>query len=284
MTHAAHASGEFERHVEKAKRTMRPWLPPAARIGYAAKGVVYLLVGFLALRAAFGSSGATASKHNVFLLIAAQPFGRFLLTAVAVGLLAYALWKIIEAVFDPENEPKNVKGYGKRLARLGSGLIYGALGIAAASMAVGLRAGNPDAVQDWTRWGMSKPFGKTLVALVAIGVVAKGLQQLWKAWRADLPDQLQLYRMNREPRQWAVRVGRAGIAARGATFLIIGIFLFLAAWNADPSEAKGLGAALQYLERTPYGPWLLGLVALGLIAYGLFNFIEARYRQFRPPA
>ena len=286
MTHAAPASGDFDQHVEQAKRTMRPWLPPAARVGYAAKGVVYLLVGFLAFRAAFGSSrsgSAEASKHNVLLLIASQPFGRFLLTAVAVGLLAYALWKIIEATFDPENEPKNLKGYGKRLARLASGLIYGALGVAAASMAIGLRAGNPDAIQDWTRWGMSKPFGKTLVALAGLGVVAKGLQQLWKAWRSDLPDQLQLYRMNHEPRQWAVRVGRAGIASRGVTFLVIGAFLFLAAWHANPNEAKGLGASLQYLERAPYGPWLLGLVALGLIAYGLFNLIESKYRQFRPP-
>jgi hypothetical protein len=251
-----------------------------ARFGYAMKGTVYVLLGAITLSAALRPDQSAPDKKSALRTVLEQPFGQTILGIITLGLLAYALWRLIQGILDTENDGRSWKAIGKRLARVGSGVIYGVLGFAAARTLLGVESANSGdgQVQDWTAWGMSKPFGRLAIAVVGLSVVGRGIQQLWHAWKAKLGEELAVGKMNPAGRRAALFTGRFGLAARGVTFVLIGGFLALAAWNANPNEAKGLGGALRYVEAARYGDLLLGVVAIGLIAYGIFAMVEARYR------
>jgi hypothetical protein len=269
--------------AEEPKRFVRQhstFFERMARFGYAMKGTVYVLLGALTLGAALRPDQSAPDKKGALRTLLEQPFGRTMLGIVTVGLLAYALWRLMEGVLDTNNDGRGWKAIGKRIARVGSGVIYAALGYAAARTLLGsARASGGDGeIQDWTAWGMGQPFGRLAIAVIGLSVVGRGLQQLWHAYKAKLGEELAVGQMNHTGRRAALITGRFGLAARGITFVLIGGFLTLAAWNADPGEAKGLGGALRYVETAPYGDALLGIVAIGLIAYGVFAMVEARYR------
>ena len=139
--------------------------------------------------------------------------------------------------------------------------------------------GSPD---DWTARLMAQPFGRWLVVIAGAVIVGAGLYQFYKAYKADFRDELNLGAMSGRVKTWTTRSGRLGYAARGVVFGVIGIFLVQAALQTDPDEARGLGGALNTLASQPFGPYLLGAVALGLVAYGIFMFVMARYRRIEP--
>ncbi len=126
---------------------------------------------------------------------------------------------------------------------------------------------------------MANDWGVWLIGLVGVLIAAYGIHQLIKAWTSDISNKFQLSQVSAGWRKWVVRLSRFGMAARGVVFVIIGWFFLEAAWQHDASEAKGLSGALRSIEQTAYGPWLAGLVALGLIAYGIFTFLKGRYRR-----
>jgi hypothetical protein len=128
---------------------------------------------------------------------------------------------------------------------------------------------------------MTYPMGRWMVAAIGVGLVVYAVTQLVRAYKADLDDQLSLSRIDPGARRWVITLIRLGIAARGVVFLITGLFLTLAAWHEDAGEARGLSGALEALRRQPYGPWLMAAVAAGLIAYGFYLFVLARYRRIR---
>jgi hypothetical protein len=134
-------------------------------------------------------------------------------------------------------------------------------------------------IEKWTAWLMSFPAGAWLVGAAGVFIIGYGAHQLYKAWTTDLDDQLSLGRMGPTAARWTVRFSRFGMAARGVVFGIMGTFLVIAAFRSDPGEAKGVGGALHALQQQPYGPVLLAVVALGLIAYGAYELIRARYRR-----
>jgi hypothetical protein len=277
----ANSRNQVEATAQNAKREAIPWVVGLARFGYAAKGVVYFVVGILALQVALGTGGQTTGTEGAVSSLARQPFGQVMLAIVAVGLLGYALWRYVQAWFDPEDAGDDAQGIGQRLAYVLSGTSYALLAFFAAQILLGSGGGGGgnEQTQDWTARLMSLPFGRWLVALIGLGIIGVGLYQMYYGYKSKFHDHLKLHEMSETEITWATRSGSFGYIARGVVYAIIGGFVITAAWQFDPEEVGGMGKALSELARQPYGPWLLGAVALGLIAYSLFAFVEARYRR-----
>jgi hypothetical protein len=209
------------------------------------------------------------------------------LALVAAGLAGFALWCLVRAFLDPQRDGATARGWGRRAGEFGKAVVNGALAVAAVGLLRGSSAaaarGDGQGVRDWTARLMSFPMGAWLVGLVGLGVLAYGLQQVHRGYAADMNDPLDLRRAGPAARAWAVRLSRFGTMARGVVFAVIGLFLVLAAYHANPREAKGVGEALRTLAHQPYGPVLLGAVALGLVAYGAYQLLLARYRRIEAP-
>jgi hypothetical protein len=258
----------------------QPWVEPLARFGYTAKGIVYGLVGILAAQAAFGSGGKTTDSRGALQTILEQPFGQFLLGLIAIGLGGYVLWSLVQAVMDTENHGTDAKGIAQRLSYVGAALVYTGLALTAARLALGSSSsGGSNASQDWTARLLAQPFGQWLVGTIGAAIIGFGFYHFYRAYTAKFRRKLKLNEMSENEKAWATRMGRFGLAARGVVFGVIGFFLIQAARSSNASEVRGLGGALAALASQPYGPWLLGLVALGLVAYGIYNLVLARYRQ-----
>jgi hypothetical protein len=261
------------------------WVVWLGRFGYAAKGIVYIIIGALAIQVALGSGGQTTGPSGALDTIARQAYGQILLLAIAVGLFGYALWRFIQAWVDPEHEGSDAKGMVKRSGYTISGIVYGLLGVEAIRLVIGSSAGGSgdgggdQQAQDWTATLMAQPFGQWLVAIVGLILIGVGLYQGYRAYSAKFKQKLKLHEMSVTEQRWATRSGRLGFAARGVVYLMLGGFLIQAALTHNPEEAGGIGRALGELASQPYGPWLLGIVAAGLVAYGFFCFVLARYRR-----
>ena len=278
----AQNESSVEQHVEGAARRANPWIGRLARVGYVAYGVVYALVGVLAVQAAFGGGGRATSQEGALRQVLLAPLGRVLLGMVAIGLLAYAAWRLFQGMLNPENEGRDAKGIVKRVDHALNGLFHAALAFSAGGLALGAGGSNSGSPDDWTARLMAQPFGRWLAVIVGAGIVGAGLYQLYKTYKADFRDELKSGEMSARERTWATRSGRLGYAARGVVFGVIGVFLIRAALQTDPDEARGLGGALETLARQPFGPYILGAVALGLVAYGAFILVMARYRRIEP--
>lgn len=268
-------------HARRGASEASPWIEGLGRFGYAAKGVVYLIIGGLAMQAALGAGGQTTDQKGALARISEAPFGQSLLVVLAVGLLGYAIWQAVRAVLDTENKGTDVKGLLGRAIYGGVAVVYAGLAFTAFRLAMGGGGseGSTQQTQDWTAWLMGHTLGAVLVGLIGAAVVGNGLYQLYRAFKADLTDDLKLGEMSPSQAEWVTRIGRAGYAARGIAFVMIGGFLVAAAVYHDPGQAQGLDGALATLASQPFGPYLLGLVAAGLAAYGLFALVEARYRR-----
>jgi Domain of Unknown Function (DUF1206) len=267
-----------------ARNTLRsPWVVFLARFGYAAKGVVYLIIGGLAMAAAAGKGGATTDRNGAVRAIYNQPFGVFLLILVAIGWLGYAVWSEVQATLDTEHAGGDAKGIAQRIGYAAVGLSYAGLAVGALRLAFGKGGGQSSnaQTQDWTARLLSAPWGVALVILVGLVVVVIAGILFYQAYTGKFADSLDLTVAAGRLRDGAVWLGRLGYAALGVVFTIIGIFLIVAAIRHNPGEAKGLSGALSTLVQQPYGHVLLGIVALGLVAYGAYSFVEARYRRVR---
>lgn len=256
------------------------WIERLARAGLAAKGIVYLVVGLLAAQAAIGSGTATDST-GALQRIEDEWWGTALLAVIAVGLIGFAIWRFVAALFDPEGD-----GAAQRIFHVVSGVVHGALALQAGRMALGSGAagsGSTNQASSRTADLMSQPFGIWIVGILGAVIAGYGVYRLYEASTARLDDRLALGRLSRDAKRWVIRIGRAGVAARGVVFGIIGWFLISAALEENPGQARGLGGALRTLQDQPYGPVLLAAVAIGLIAYGLYQMLEARYRAIRTP-
>lgn len=254
------------------------WVERLARLGYTAKGIVYVIIGVLAVKAAVGTGGKTTDAQGALGEIAAQPFGKFLLALVAFGLIGYVVWRFVEAIQDPQHRGNDGKNWARRLGSGISGLIYAGLALSAIKLIAGTGGGgSSNSTQDWTARILSQPFGQWLVGVTGAFIIGLGFYQLYKAYKAKFRNDLKLREMSPTEQTWATRIGRFGEAARGIVFMIIGFFLIQAARQSNPNEARGLDGALQALAQQPYGPWLLGIVALGLVAYGIHMWVQARY-------
>ena len=270
---------ELQQSVRQA--ATHPGFEKLARFGYAAKGTVYFIVGLLAAQAAAGTGGRTTDTSGALREILVQPFGKVLLSLLTVGLLGYALWRFVQAVLDPEaaSRDRPEKRIVQRIGYLMSAIAYSGLALTAVKLVLGTGGTDGKASQDWTEQLLAQPFGQWLVGLAGAIGLSVGLSYFYQAYTAKFQQHLKLNQMSTTERTWSKRLGRFGIAARGVVFCIIGLFLMLAALRSDASRVKGLGEALAVLAQQSFGPWLLGTVALGLIAYSIHSLVEARYRQ-----
>jgi hypothetical protein len=267
-----------EQIAEEVAKDPSSWIERLARFGYATKGAVYILMGVLAVGVATGMGGRLTDPSGAFQTIGAQPFGRILLGLVTLGLIGYALWRFIQAVADPDREGRDARGIARRTGHGVAAVGYGGLALIAGQLALASGSGG-SSPQDWTALLLSQPLGQVLVVGVGIGVAGYGLHQLYQAYKAEFREYLKLGEMSDREEEWVTHGGRFGMAARGVVFGVVGVFLIQAALRFAPSEAQGLGGALQELLRQPFGPWILGVVALGLVAYGALMLALARYRQ-----
>jgi Domain of Unknown Function (DUF1206) len=257
-------------------------LEKGARLGFAVRGLVYFIVGGFAFLAAAGRGGGTTDAHGALRLLLVQPFGRFLLVLVCLGLVGYAVWRLAMGARDPERRANESGGVAlaRRVGYIASGIANLVLATFAGSLALpGMipAPGSGDGPQDWTATLMAQPFGRGLVALVGIVVIGVAGGFAVRAIRAS-------FERSFDPaaRTTMIRnLCRTGILARAAVFAVIGVFFLLAAWHADPSEAKGLGTALDAVRQQPFGTALLGLVGLGLVAYGCYSWIACRWRRIQ---
>jgi hypothetical protein len=253
-----------------------------ARLGYAAHGSVSLLVGLLALLAAFGRGGATTGSRGALQTLLAQPMGQVLLGAVAIGLFGFAMWRACQGLLDADGRGNSRGALLARAGQLISAIIYVGLGIAAVGLLMGWRSRGDDgqSARDWTAWLLSQPFGRWAVAAVGLAVIGAAIGMASKAWRASFRRHMTC---DARAARWVVPLGRVGHAARAVVTLTVGIFLLVAAWQSDASEARGLGGALRALQDQPFGQALFALIAAGLAAFGAFEFAEARYRRIDAP-
>jgi hypothetical protein len=271
-------------HAEEAARRVSPWVEWIARFGYAAKGVVYVVMGVLAMLAAMrAGGGSTTDQNGAFQTIEEAPLGQVLLGVVAVGLMGYVLWRSIQALADPDGEGTDAKGVAKRIGYAGSAVIHAFFAFTAANLAAGAGGDWGSSAEEWTGWFLSLPQGWLIVAAVGVGIVGVGLYQIYEAYYAEFKKYLKLGALGDGKHGWIEHGGRFGVAARGVVFVIAGVFLLLAALRSDEQEVRGLGGALSAILEQPFvGNLLLGIVAFGLVAYGLLMFAVARYRSITP--
>jgi hypothetical protein len=259
-------------------RDVAPWVEKLARVGYAAKALLYITVGLLAAQAGTGQGGRTADTQDALRVVHDVTFGRVALLIIAVGLLGYAVWRMVEAVVDPDNRGTGFKGVALRISFAARGLFHGALGISALRLAARERPGpHTDQMRDWTATAFGWPGGELLVWGTALGIGGYGVYQLYRAYVSKLSSQLRLGELGPSTRHWVVAVSRFGIAARGIVFCFIGFFLARAAGMHDATEAGGVRKSLAWIA--DIGRWPFVVVALGLVAYGVYELVNARYRR-----
>jgi hypothetical protein len=266
--------------LDDARHAARgPAVEKAARAGIVAKGLLYALVATLAARVALGYGGEPQDRGGALRTIAQDPLGKTLVLVVALGLAAYAVWRFAQAVFDREHEGDGAKAIAKRASYLVRGFWYGGLCGLAVSVLVGRGESTASNEKEATAGVLEQPLGRWAVLAVGAGLVAAGAYNGYRAVTGKYRKDMELRKMTDAETSLFNVVGVVGHLARGVVFALIGIFVARAAWQFDPSEAIGLDGALQKLAHQSHGRVWLGTAAFGLAAYGLFCFVQARYRD-----
>jgi hypothetical protein len=269
---------EARETTERAARS--PWARGLARWGLVSRGVMYALVGLLALKVALLGRGHTPDRHSALATIVDEPFGRVLLSAIAVGLAGYALWQFARAALGGNLEGGEDESIFKRIGYAARGVFYGALFFSTLMIVFGADEGGSQGKEDRaTAYVLDLPAGPYLVGGVGLAFVAAGLFNFYRGLTRKFREKLKLRKLSEAEDKAYTVVGVAGFVARGVVFSLIGAFLIRAAYQYDPKEAVGLDGALSELAQASYGPFLLGLTAAGLFAFGLYSFVEARYRE-----
>jgi Domain of Unknown Function (DUF1206) len=250
-----------------------------ARAGFAARGALYVIIGCIAIGIAFGHSSHQADSTGAVRLVAATPAGLVALWLLAAGFVGLVLWRLSEAAYGATG-PGGQKA-SARLAALGKAVIYGFLAFSIMKFALGVGApasGNQQSA-DLTATALHHPGGRIVVVAAGIGLIVGGAYIAYQAWRKRFLQQLSLGGAGAATRRTVTRLGQIGGIARGVVFAAAGVFLAVAGVKAQPSQAKGVDATLRAFAATPLGPWLLVVVAAGLVTFGLFSCCEARWHK-----
>jgi hypothetical protein len=257
-----------------------PWIERMARVGYTAKGILYITIGYLAARAGLGQGGRVTDTSGAMRQVKTAGLGQPLLLVIAAGLLGYAGWRLVEAIADPERRGTDLKGVLMRVGFVARGIFHAGLGLTAIRLALG-RGGATSSSQapQWTARAFQVPGGELLVAFAALFIGGYGLYQFYRAWSPKIRRHLSLTEVPAGTQRWVLGVSRFGVAARGVVFCLIGFFLARASLHHDPAQAGGVRESLRAVAHT--GRWPFVVIALGLIAYGVYELVNARYRNIR---
>ncbi|MBN8290825.1 DUF1206 domain-containing protein [Rhodobacter sp. NTK016B] len=252
------------------------WVVPMMRAGYSSRGIVYLILGALSLTAA-ATGGRAEGTQGAVQTLREAPFGQVLLWLVAIGFLCYGIWRLIAAYYDLEQRGDDEEGHAKRFGLVVTGLIHIGIGGAIATFPLSIGAGSgggSGGASDWTATIMQMPAGRWLVSVGALCIIGAGVHYVLKGWQKKY----QRYIQSTETTQKLQPLLRWGFVSYGIVLGIAGAFLLYAAISTDPSEAKGIGGALEYIHSLTAGRILLGVIGLGILGFGVENLVEARYR------
>lgn len=252
-----------------------PWLETAARVGFAASGLIHLLIAWIAVQVAWGGgsdegsggSQGKADQSGALSTLAENPLGVALLVVIVAGFLGLALWQAGEAAVGSTETADRIKAAAKAV-------VYLALAWSALSFVLGRGKSSSGQTQDATATLLDAPFGRVLVTAVGIGVLGVGAYHVYKGWTRGFLDDLE-----GSPSAWTTRSGQVGYVAKGVALLVVGALFGLAGIRGSSQEATGLDGALKTLRDAAFGPWLLSAVALGLAAYGLYSFSRAKHAK-----
>jgi hypothetical protein len=265
-------------HVPSAERAAHSggfeWL---ARAGFAARGAIYVIIGILAIKVALGHGGQTVSQQGALKTIAHQPFGKLLLILVAVGLGGYSLWRLVRAALG--HGPEGSDSGFDRVSALGSGVVYAGLCALAIAILLGSGGSGSGDPKKTTAGVLGWPAGTWLVGIAGVVVIGIGLYQGYRGLSQEFLDDSKTEEMSPAARRWMEWIGTLGYVARMVVFGLVGVFLIKAAIDYNPDKAVGLDGALAKLAHASYGPYALGCVAAGLIAFGLYSLSDARYHR-----
>ena len=247
-----------------------------ARLGYAARGIIYFVIGLLAVLLAVGYGGKTTDQQGAISLIGTQPAGQILLGLVLIGLVCYSLWGLIRAIFNPFHQGHDAKGFAVRIGYLVSAAAYGLLVIPTYALISGgaqpaQSGAQQGQIQQYAAQILVIPFGQLLVGIIGIILILVGLMQFFQGLSSGFDRRIHLTKLNTVQLRRVRFLGRLGTIARGIVFALIGFFIVMAAYTANSQQIKGFDSTLTYIVQQPYGVWLMGAVALGLISLGLYS-------------
>ena len=243
------------------------------RAGYGARGVIYTIVGSLAFIAALKSTQASGTK-DALAALRDEPYGVPALLAIGIGLFAYLIWRVVAGIADVDDYGKDAKGIASRITQIITGLLHGGIGGSVISLALTGRNSGGDSTQDWTQKLMAEPMGHLVIGAAGLIMLGAGIYYAAKGVRGSYQDHLASnpFTTGFDP------VLKAGLIVYGVLLGLVGLSLGYAAVMADPAEAGGLGQALQNIRSVTFGRILLGVAGLGLLAFALYNFVEAAFR------
>ena len=276
----------MEKVIERAEEALEEaaestWLERLARAGLAARGLLYVVVAILAVKVATGHDETRADKQGALQAVLRQPFGRVLVLGLAVGFAGYAIWRFVEAAVGPRDEPDARKAMFKRVGYAARGVLYTFLFASAVKLFIWSKDANTSESMetDWTARVFDWPGGTWLIQGVGLGLITAGLYIGWRGVSGKFRKRLKSLEMGPAERFWIRGVGTFGMLARMVIAIMMGVFLIVAVRQHNPDQAVGIDGALKRLADWTYGPTLLVAVAIGLGAYGLYSFAEARYRR-----
>lgn len=242
-----------------------------AKMGYLSRGAVYLVIGGLALLAAFGSGGEMTDSKGAIMTLTQQPFGELLLALLIIGLVGYVIWRVIQSVKDTDNHGTSAKGMTIRVALFISAISHAALAL----WALKLLVMHDNSSQNRAEF-LSSALGKWLFIIAGLAMIGAGIAHLYKGWTAKFQKYVEIPQQHRS---WAKPVCQIGLMARGVVWCIVGWFFIYSAMIAGGSEVKGIADALEFLRQQNYGSWLFSLTAAGLFCFGIYSVLEAFYRR-----
>jgi hypothetical protein len=272
-------SGELRDNAEDV--AAGPWTKALGRAGLVAKGITFGIVAAIALKVAVARGGQIEDRPGALHELADSSLGKILLAALAVGLAGYALWRFAQALLGRELETGEREGVLKRIGLVARAALYSWLAYLCADLVLDANssAGGGKKEDDATARALDLPLGRWLVAAAGLAVIGAGAFNLYRGLSGSFRKDLKEEQMGDQERRWYTGLGVIGHSARGVVFVLAGFFLARAAWEYDPKEAIGLDGALAKLAHQSYGHVLLGLAGAGLLAYGLFCLVQARYRE-----
>jgi hypothetical protein len=254
----------------------------AARLGFASKALIYAIVGGLAIGAGARVGGRVTDASGALRFILRQPYGQALLIVLSIGLFGYALWRFLDAYYDPDRDGKGFVALIVRIGHVIRGGIYGALGLEAFRLARGLRGSTGREAQMWTARIMDLPFGDWLIGFAGLCVIVFGASEVLHSLKGKMHKSIDLSRVPPGLRNAAINVSSFGVGARGVILGVLGIFLVKAALEQDPSEAHGTRESVLELANAVSSRWMLVAIGAGLIAYAFNQALHAYCRRIRP--
>jgi Domain of Unknown Function (DUF1206) len=279
-----HINKGVKARVRRAGRKAEysPVMEIMTRLGYGVRGFVYVMMGLLSLGVALGIGGALASPQAAIAAIGKQPAGLILLWVVLVGIISYAAWGLVRAVMDPLDNGRDLKGLLARFGFLNSAFGYAILALSTFGYITGASqktAGSQN--HSFTASIMALPGGRWALGILGAAVLAGGLYQIYLGFSKDFNEQFKSYVLTSKEVKLTTSVGRFGTSARGIVFALVGALIVLAAFRANPSQPVGMDTALATLIHQPFGMWVLGIVAVGLISFGLYSMLGALWFRIK---